>query len=155
MDDELTFTFTFILEFIFIMILIWVGLHFFIKDDLSEITKHYSEITATTGGFTTTQYENFLDDLREINIDPNECDITIKAIDDDGNDISSKAINVTPTNESPYPADPNFCPRGTQITLTVVSNKESALNKVFKFIGIDSDIKKGVAKKVYMSERVR
>ena len=151
MEDELTFTFTFIIEFVFIMLLIWAGLHFAIKDDLSEITKHYAEITATTGGFTTSQYDNFLDDLRAIDIDPNECEIKITAIDDEGNDISAKAINVTPISQTPYPTEPNYCPRGTQITLSVVSNQESMLNQIFKFIGIISNIKKGMAKKVDMS----
>lgn len=155
MGEDLSFIYKLPIMLIFIIFAISIGIHFSNRDELGELTKHYAEITATTGGFTSHQYKDFTDDLKAMGLDPNETTITIKATAPDGTDISSKALNIDAPNLTPYPTNPKYCPRGTKISLTVVSKVESGLNGIFKSFGVVSNFSKASSKKVYMSERVK
>lgn len=158
MDEDLSFLYRIPFELFMILSLIWIGIHFSVRSDLVDLNKNYAEITATTGGFTTAQYNDYINDLEEIGFASEDTIVTIQAFTPDGTDISNQAINVTPPpkkNESDsYPADPVYCPRGTKITLIVQSKKRSIINNVFSFAGSNSTISKGSDRKVYMSERV-
>lgn len=154
MNEDLVFIVKHPVEFFMILFLVFLGIHYYNKNQLEDLTKVYAEITATTGGFTTSQYNDFIEDLKYIGHAEEETVITIKAIAPDGKDISSKAINVTPPRDTSYPQSPVYCPRGTKITLEVVSKKQAVLNSMFKYINKTSDISLGTSKRVYMSERV-
>lgn len=146
MDEALTFTYTFIFKLFITILVILAGVFFSSRDTLGDITKHYAETTAVNGGFSSSQYDDFIQDLKDMGIDTNTAEITVKAKSIDGHDISSKALNVT---------DTKYCPRGTTITLIVKSNKKSILNSAFKAFGINTNIKNNYSKRVYMSERVK
>ena len=154
MDDALMYIYDWIWKFALILIITWTGLFFYSSNELEEITKAYAELTAVTGGFTSSQYNDFLEDLRQAGFPNEKIQVTIKATAPDGSNISSKAKNVTPINQSPYPSNPVYCPRGTKIELSIKSTEKSPLNVAYKFLGIDSDISKGSSKRIYMSERV-
>lgn len=153
MEEDITFAFMTPIELIWILLIIWVGLHFCIKDNLGDLTKNYAEITATSGGFTKSQYNKFIDDLKVIGFDPENTEIKITAMATDGTDISEKAINVTPK-ENASTSTSNFCPRGTIITLDVISKKSSPLANIFSYLGDTSNLSLGTSHRVYMSERM-
>lgn len=154
MSEDLTFIFKHPFELLMILIIVFLGIHYRNINNLDDLTKVYAEITAVSGGFTTAQYNDFINDLEAIGYSEEDTIIEIKAIAPDGTDISNKVINVTPANQSPYPSEPIYCPRGSKITLTVVSTKKAVLTKIFDWINLDSDISLGTSKRVYMSERV-
>lgn len=154
MNEDLVFIVKHPVEFIMILFLVFLGIHYYNKNQLDDLTKVYAEITATTGGFTTSQYNDFIEDLKDIGHAEEETIITISATDPDGKDISSKAINVTPPSDAGYSQSPTYCPRGTKITLKVISKKKAVLNSIFKFINSTTDISLGTSKRIYMSERV-
>lgn len=155
MGEDLSFIYKMPIIFVFLCYITASGIFFFNRDELGELTKHYAEITAVTGGFTTSQYNDFKDDLKDIGLDPIETTIEIKATDPDGTDITSRALNVDAPNMTPYPTNPKYCPRGSKITITVISNKKSILANIFKSFGTQTNMSKASSKKVYMSERVK
>lgn len=154
MDDILSYVWGTIWKFGLLLVIIWMGMHFIINTDISEITKAYAEISATTGGFTKSLHDDLKEDLRKIGLDPKKTVINIKANTANGVDISNKAVNITPPGTVPYPSSPIYCPRGTKFTIEIYSTEKSHLNTALNFIGIKSNIKKAYSRKVYMSERV-
>lgn len=155
MSDALIFIQTNFNKLILLMLIIASGIFFLSKDELGDLAKHYAEITAVQGGFTQNQYNDFINDLQGLGVDTNTAKITIKAIDPEGNDLSSIVKNVTPTTSNPYPTNPQYCPRGTVITISVECDSSSKINGAFRAFGINSDFKSASTKKVYMSERVK
>ena len=148
MGEDLAFIYKIPIILLFVFFAIAIGIHFINRDELGELTKHYAEITAVSGGFTSSQYSDFKDDLKAIGLDPSQTTITIKATSPDGTDITSKATNVDASNLSPYPTNPRYCPRGTKISLTVVSTQKSVLNNMFKSFGVASNLSKAASRKV-------
>lgn len=156
MGDDLKFAFTSFFEFLWIIVLIWIGMHLFTKNNLTDITKHYAEVTAVTGGFTDVQYNNMLEELRIRGFAEDSTSIVVKAIGPDGTDYSRIAKNVThPAENGIYEGEPVYCPRGTEITLSIKSKKKSILSNIYEYFGVETNLSKGSSRKVYMSERVR
>lgn len=153
MHEDIVFIFKHRIEIILFMFLLFIGIHFNNKNQLDDLTKVYAEITATTGGFTTYQYNDLIRDLKEIGFSEEDTLITIKATAPDGTDLTNKVINVTPPSET-YVGEPVYCPRGSKISLTVTSKKKAAINNIFKIVNSNSNISYGTSKRVYMSERV-
>lgn len=154
MEDDLRFAIFSPIELLLILALIWSGMHFIVRDNLGDLTKHYAEITAVSGGFTESQYNSFLQELKIRGYDVDNTEIKVKATATDGTDISDKVLNVTPKETNPYPTEPVYCPRGTIITLDVKSKKKSALANLFTYLGSPSNLSYGESHRVYMSERV-
>lgn len=154
MDETLELVYSLVWKFALLMLLIGTGVHFAYDTNIREVTKAYAEMTAVTGGFTSSQLTQLKTDLSQLGYDPTKIVITITATSSGGADLTSKVTNVTPLDQSPYPATPIFCPRGSKITLVVSSTDKSALNGIYTFFKINSTLKKGYAKIVYMSERV-
>lgn len=152
MGEDLSFVYKVMLSFMLLSVIVFTGIHFQDNYALENVVKHYSEITAVTGGFTTSQYDDFKNDLKLIGLDPNETDISIKASAPDGTDITSKVTDVTIPGVA---GETKYCPRGSKITLTVVSRKKSTLTTVFKMFNLNSLLPKASNRKVYMSERVK
>lgn len=156
MSGNLKFLYSLFVEALLVVLLVTVGLHLFLKNNLSNITKHYAEVTATTGGFTKTQYDNMLEELRIYGFPEDSISINIRAIGPDGTDYSDIVKNVTPPSEDGiYEQTPVYCPRSTEIFLEIKSTKNSFLGNFYKSIGLDSNLKKGTSRRVYMSERVK
>lgn len=145
MGEDLTFIGKYIFELFMVFFLIAIGVHFRHLNKLDDLTKVYAELSATTGGFTTSQYNDLVEDLKDIGYDSESTSITITAKLPDGTNINSRAKNVT---------DTNFSPRGSKITLEVKSSKKSFLANVMNWVNIPSDITFGSSKRVFMSERV-
>lgn len=154
MNEDLTFIVKHPFEFALILLLVFIGIHFRNLNNLDDVTKAYAEITAVSGGFTSYQYNSLIEDLEKIGYDKEQTKITIKATEQDGTDISNKVTNVTPINQSPYPLNPVYAPRGSKIVLTVNSSRKSILNSIYKWLGVESSISKGKSRRIYMSERV-
>lgn len=153
--EDLNFVYKMLFSFFMFCLIVATAIYFRNEYALENLLKNYSEITAITGGFTSSQYSDFEDDLKNIGLDPNETNITIVATAPDGTDITSQATNVTPTNISPYPSTPKYCPRGTKISITVISKRKAILSNIVPIFGATSNLSKADNKKVYMSERVK
>lgn len=145
MGEDLTFIGKYVFELFMVLFLVSLGIHYSNANNLDDLTKVYAEISATTGGFTSSQYNDLVDDLVRIGYDKEKTSITISAKLPDGTNISTKAKNVT---------DSNFCPRGSKITLVVKSTKKSFVSKILNWVNIPSDISFGTSRRVFMSERV-
>lgn len=145
MGEDLTFIGKYIFELFMVLFLVALGIHYRNINTLDDLTKVYAEISATTGGFTSSHYSDLVDDLVKIGYDKENTTISISAKLPDGTNISSKAKNVT---------DSNYCPRGSKITLVVKSGKKSFFSKVLNWVNIPSDVSFGTSRRVFMSERV-
>ena len=44
MGDDLKFAFSSFFEFLWIIVLIWIGMHLFTKNNLTDITKHMQKL---------------------------------------------------------------------------------------------------------------
>lgn len=156
MDEELVFTWTFIMNFILGIAIIGVAIFFMHQGPLTDISKAYSEYAAVKGGFTSTDIANIKTDLANAGYDPSKITITIQAYDINGTNISSKAYPITPMNQSPYPATPNFVPRGGKIVLKISSSENTTIDEVSKILGDTNarEIKHSIKREV-MSERIR
>lgn len=154
MSEDITFIFKHPFELFMVLFMVFVGIHYRNINNLDDITKVYAEITAVSGGFTSAQYNDLVEDLEKIGYASDSTSIKIKATAPDGTDLSSKVINVTPPSQTPYPTKPIYVPRGTKIVLTVKSSKKSLLTNIYKWVNIESNISLGNSRRVYMSERV-
>lgn len=154
MSEDLTFIFKNPFELFMILFLVLAGIHYKNINNLDDLTKAYAEITAVSGGFTTYQYNAFLNDLESIGFDKEHTIIIVQATSPSGDNISSKVMNVTPQTQNPYPDNPVYVPRGSKIELIVTSSRKSLLNSIYKWVNIQSNISLGSSRRVYMSERV-
>lgn len=155
MDQDLHFAYTWIMKFILGMALFGTGLFFMHQNPLNDISKAVAEIGGVKGGFTTQDITDLKSELQRAGFDPAQLVVQVQAFDINHNDVSIKAVNITPFDQSPYPNTPNFAPRGSKIILTVYSNEDTTINWVQQFLtGTKGDVKMAI-RRVIMSERVR
>lgn len=102
-----------------VIVLVSFGVYFSAQTPLNDITKAYLEraCTSTNGGFTSTDIQNLKNDLGKNGFDPSQLTITV---------TPSSAMNITST---------SYAPRGTIINLSIVYNKQTMLDGLFKHLG--------------------
>ncbi|KZL92805.1 hypothetical protein [Clostridium magnum] len=154
MDETLVFSWTFIMKFILGMALFAVGIYFVHQTPMVDISKAYAEQAAVQGGFTAQNITDLKADLGKAGFDTSKLTITLQAFDINGTNISSKVYPVTPFNQTPYPATPNFAPRGSKIYLIITSSEDTTMTSMSSFLGGNSIISHG-SKRTVMSERLR
>lgn len=156
MDDVLTYTWTTIMKFILLMSLIGIGLFFTKQTPMEDISEAYIQIAAVKGGFTTADITNLKSDMQKAGYDLSKLTIKLEAWDVNGTALAgSKVYPVTPFDQAPYPATPNFVARGGKIVLTIFSDETTTYNEVVKFItGTAGTTKHGI-RRVAMSERIK
>lgn len=118
-----------------IIVLVAVGVYFSYQTPLNDITKAYTEKACVQGGLK-------LSDITDMK----------KAFGQAGFDPAQIEINVTPA-QALNISDTSYVERGGIISLEVIYNKQTQLNKIFKYLNTSASDTKNTCKRYGMSEK--